>query len=234
MIEVYPNIFMQVFPLTNNPLREINIFVIKTKDLNMIIDTGFNNDENRQNMDDLINELDLDLSKTILFLTHLHSDHVGLAYYLQEKGIKQIYLSNVDGKLLETGSSVNGKQWQIILNNAYRQGLSVDNLDINQHPGYKNRPQKMFNYIGVNVGDIIEIGDFKFEIIDEKGHTPGMVGLYEKDLGILFCGDHILAKITPNITDWGLEYGDMLASYLDRLNKVKSLNIKHLFSAHCF
>lgn len=232
MREVYPNVFMEVFPLTNNPLREINIFVIKSPDLNMIIDTGFNNDENRGNMNDLIRNLELDLSKTILFLTHLHSDHVGLASYLQDLGISKIYLPRVDGDLLKTGVTVEGKQWQTILNNAHRQGLDIDNLDINQHPGYKNRPQHMFDYVPVDVGDRLSIGYFNFVVIDEKGHTPGMVGLYDADKEVLFCGDHILGKITPNITDWGSDYGDSLADYLDRLQKIKELKIKHLFSAH--
>ena len=57
----------------------------------MIIDSVFKNEENRKNMDDLIKELDLDLASTKLFLTHLHSDHVGLAKYLEDKGISEIF-----------------------------------------------------------------------------------------------------------------------------------------------
>ena len=66
MIEVYNNIYMKEFPLTGNPLKSINIFVIKTDEGNLIVDTGFNNSENIQNMEDLFDELDLDISKTSL------------------------------------------------------------------------------------------------------------------------------------------------------------------------
>lgn len=232
--EVYKNIYQATFPLTGNPLKSINIFVIKTELGNMIIDTGFNNEENRKNMDDLIKELDLDLARTKLFLTHLHSDHVGLAKYLEDKGIAEIYLSKVDGEILESGISLSGIQWQNILKNANVQGLMKENLDINNHPGFKNRPKDTFTYTPLEPGQILRLGEFSFEILDEAGHTPGMVGLLEKDKKILFCGDHILGKITPNITYWGDEYGDSLGIYLENIKKVKDLDIDYLFSSHRF
>ena len=234
MKKVYDNIYLCEFPLTGNPLRSINIFVIKTEEENLIIDTGFNNEENRKNMDDLIKDLDLDPSKTSLFVTHLHSDHVGLASYLEEKNIKEIFISPIDGKFVGEESDENSYHWQSILKQAHFQGLDKENLDIKDHPGYKNRPTKSFNYTPVNPGDKLTIGDFNFEFLDEAGHTPGMLGLFERDKKILFCGDHILGKITPNITWWGDEYGDSLATYLENIKKIKDLDIKYLFSSHRF
>lgn len=234
MKEVYKNIYLCEFPLSGNPLKSINIFVIKSRGENLIIDTGFNNEENRKNMDDLIKDLNLDLSKTSLFLTHLHSDHVGLASYLYKKGIKEIYLSEVDGKILDSGSGLSSKQWQNIIKNAKAQGLEDENLDIHEHPGFKNRPQESFPYKAVKENDKLTIGEFNFTLIDEAGHTPGMLGLYEGDKKILFCGDHILGKITPNITWWAEEYGDSLNIYLQNLKKVKKLSIDYLYSSHRF
>lgn len=232
--EVYKNIYQATFPLTGNPLKSINIFVIKTSDYNLIIDTGFNNEENRKNMDDLIKNLDLDLTKTKLFLTHLHSDHVGLAKYLENKGISEIFMSKVDGFFIENGINVDDYQWQNILKNAKLQGLLEENVDINNHPGFKNRPKEKFTYTKLEPGDKLNIGEFSFEILDEAGHTPGMVGLLEKDKKILFCGDHILGKITPNITYWADEYGDSLGIYLKNIEKIKDFDIKYLFSSHRF
>lgn len=234
MKELYKNIYQEIFPLTGNPLKSINIYVIKTDEGNLIIDTGFNNEENRKNMDELIEKLDLDLENTSLFLTHLHSDHVGLASYLYKKGIKEIYLSEVDGNLLKDGVTLEGYQWQNAIKNAKIQGLMDENLDINDHPGYKNRPKETFPYKKINSGNKLKLGEFDFVFIDEAGHTPGMLGLYEKDKKVLFCGDHILGKITPNITWWGEKYGDSLKTYLENLEKIKDYDIKHLYSSHRF
>lgn len=234
MKELYKNIYQEIFPLTGNPLKSIIIYVIKTDEGNLIIDTGFNNEENRKNMDELIEKLDLDLENTSLFLTHLHSDHVGLASYLYKKGIKEIYLSEVDGNLLKDGVTLEGYQWQNAIKNAKIQGLMDENLDINDHPGYKNRPKETFPYKKINSGNKLKLGEFDFVFIDEAGHTPGMLGLYEKDKKVLFCGDHILGKITPNITWWGEKYGDSLKTYLENLEKIKDYDIKHLYSSHRF
>lgn len=234
MKEVYKNIYLEEFPLTGNPLKSMNIFVIKTDEGNLIIDTGFNNPENIKNMDDLFEKLNLDIRNTSLFLTHLHSDHVGLAKYLENKGIKEIFLSETDGEIVENGFLENGSQWQNIIKHSILQGLGKENLNIKDHPGFKNRPKEKFNYTKLNPKDKLKIGEFNFELIDEAGHTPGMLGLYEKDKKILFCGDHILGKITPNITWWGEEYGDSLGIYLENLEKIKDYNIKYLFSSHRF
>ena len=232
--EVYKDIYQATFPLTGNPLKSINIFTIKSGDYALIIDTGFNNPENRANMEELFERLNLNPLKTKLFLTHLHSDHVGLAKWLSDKGIGDIFISEKDGKMVENGINKEDFQWQNIIKNAHFQGLGPENLKIEDHPGYKNRPREAFPHTKIKPGWEISIGDYNFVAIDEEGHTPGMLGLYEKEHKILFCGDHILGKITPNITYWGDEFGDSLGIYLKNLKKIKYLDIKHLYSSHRF
>lgn len=232
--EVYKDIYQATFPLTGNPLKSINIFTIKSGDYALIIDTGFNNPENRANMEELFERLNLNPLKTKLFLTHLHSDHVGLAKWLSDKGVGDIYISEKDGKMVENGIKKEDFQWQNIIKNAHFQGLGPENLKIEDHPGYKNRPREAFPHTKIKPGWEISIGDYNFVAIDEEGHTPGMLGLYEKEHKILFCGDHILGKITPNITYWGDEFGDSLGIYLKNLKKIKDLDIKHLYSSHRF
>ena len=232
--KVYKDIYQAIFPLTGNPLKSINIFTIKSGDYALIIDTGFNNPENRANMKELFERLNLNPLKTKLFLTHLHSDHVGLAKWLYDKGIGDIYISEKDGKMVENGINKEDFQWQNIIKNAHFQGLGPENLKIEDHPGYKNRPKEPFPHTKIKPGWEISIGDYNFVAIDEEGHSPGMLGLYEKEHKILFCGDHILGKITPNITYWGDEFGDSLGIYLKNLKKITDLDIKHLYSSHRF
>lgn len=167
--EVYKDIYQAIFPLTGNPLKSINIYVIKAGDFSMIIDTGFNNPENRANMEELIRRLTLNLSKTKLFLTHLHSDHVGLAKWLYDNGISDIYISQTDGKMVENGINKEDFQWQNIIKNARFQGLGPENLKIEDHPGYKNRPKEAFPHTKIKPGSEIAIGDYNFIAIDEEG-----------------------------------------------------------------
>jgi glyoxylase-like metal-dependent hydrolase (beta-lactamase superfamily II) len=229
--KVYDNIYRAIIPLRGNPLKSINIFIIKDGDRAIVVDTGFNTKEVIEYTENYIKELGLDLTKTILFITHLHSDHSGLAGYFKNRGAR-VYMPEVDAVLMGDMRKHNGKYWDRIKNFSHIQGLGVDNLDINDHPGYKFRTREAFEYEPVKPGQHIKIGDYDFEVIDLYGHTPGMCGLYEKKHSILFGGDHILHKITSNIQFWGFEFGDALGKYLDNLKKVKDLNIKHLYSSH--
>ena len=233
MKEVYKNIYLTEIPLTGNPLKSLNCFIIKSDEQNLIIDTGFNTEEIEKNMLKTIKALDLDLEKTSLFLTHLHSDHTGLASFLHKMGVK-IYMSRVDGEILKSGIASDGDFWTKVHEIGMLQGLSEDNVSLETNPGYKFQAPEVFSYIPVEPGEFLKIGEYNFEVIDLIGHTPGIVGLYEKDHKILFCGDHILGKITPNITFWGFEYDDMLGKYLDSLDKVYNMDIKYLFSSHRF
>ncbi|RVU53882.1 MBL fold metallo-hydrolase [Anaerosphaera multitolerans] len=231
MSEVYKGIFKVEIPLKGNPLKYINIYVIKSEDESLIVDTGFNTEEILELTEDYMKQLNIVPEKSSLYLTHLHSDHTGLVNYFDNLGLK-IYMPDVDAKLLKLFRERYGEHWTNIEKYGYMQGLEEDDLKIEDHPGYKFRPREDFNYIPKNPGDILTIGNFNFKIIDLSGHTPGMAGLYDEGKSILFCGDHILGEITPNIQFWGFDVGDSLGTYFKNLEKVKDLNIKHLFSSH--
>ncbi|NFG95633.1 MBL fold metallo-hydrolase [Clostridium sporogenes] len=233
MRETYENIYLEELPLPNNPLKYLNFYIIKGKDKSMIIDTGFNREDTKERMIEIFKKLDLEPEKTILFLTHLHSDHTGLATYFQDMGLT-VYISKIDGDLLNGSVEKSGPMWEGTIQRAMWQGLEEEQLDIEDNPGFKFRPISHINFVPAIPGEYIQIGDYNFEIIDLRGHTPGMVGLYEKKHKILFCGDHILGKITPNITFWGFEYGDMLGTYFKSLDFVYNMDIDYLFSSHRF
>ena len=233
MREIYKNIYLKELALPNNPLKHLNFYIIRGPEESMIIDTGFNREDTKTDILDVFEQLDIKPEKTKLFLTHLHSDHTGLASYLEEMGLR-VYASKIDGDLLNSSVEKTDPMWRNTLQHGIWQGLEEDRLVIEDHPGFKFRPTAHINFIPAVPGDFIPVGEYNFEIIDLKGHTPGIVGLYEREHKILFCGDHILGKITPNITFWGFEYGDILGTYLNSLDLVYHMDIEHLFSSHRF
>ena len=81
-------------------------------------------------------------------------------------------------------------------------------------------------------GERLVTGDYEFEFIFLPGHTPGLTALYEPHHGFLFSGDHILAKITPNITFWGFDFHDSLGTYLKSLEIVEQMDVSRVFSSH--
>lgn len=69
-----PDIFRIYVSLPDNPLKNLNSYVLRTAEASLIIDTWFNRPECWEALWSGIEELGLDLSRMRLFLTHLYSD----------------------------------------------------------------------------------------------------------------------------------------------------------------
>ncbi len=227
-IKVYPKIYKMEIPLPNNPLKGVNSYIILGKERNLIIDTGFNTKACKDAFMENIQEMNIDLSKTDLLITHLHADHCGLAAALNREGI-QIYAGKIEARMINEMSGK--KYWEKFKDYARMFDLEKDNISFDDHPGYKYCPKEEIEFKLLQEGDKIHIGEYSFEIKDIPGHTPGHIGLYEEKHKLFFGGDHILDKITPNIAFWGFDK-DMLSIYLSSLKKVSTYDIEYLFTAH--
>lgn len=226
--ELYKNIYRQGIPLPKNPLKEINSYIIVSEDRNLIIDTGFNTEECKEKFMQGVQELGIDLNKTDLLITHLHSDHSGLAATLNKEGIK-VYTGKIDGKMIN--DMTDEAYWKKFDDYKKMFDLEKDHISFDDHPGYKYSPKELIEFIPLEEGDILRIGQYSLEIIDIPGHTPGHIGLYERKHKLFFGGDHVLDKITPNITFWGFDK-DILSVYFNSLKKVYKYDINYLFTAH--
>ena len=226
--QIYPNIYCNEIPLPKNPLKYLNSYIVVSPDRNLIIDTGFNQPECETAFFDAANQLALDFSKTDVLLTHRHSDHTGLASLLEQKGAR-IYAGAKEclaiQKMAETAT------WGFMDELVKMFGLNKYGITVDDHPGYLYRSGTLSVCSSLTEGTRLCYGDYEFTVVDIPGHTPGQIGLYEAKHKLFFCGDHILASITPNITFWGFEQ-DSLAQYLDSLRKVKAMPIDWLFTAH--
>src|SRR5699024_7146153 len=81
-------------------------------------------------------------------------------------------------------------------------------------------------------GECVHFGKYTYEIIFTPGHSDGLICLYNKDQGVLFSTDHILPKITPNISYWFHGDPNPLQTYLQSLEKVKRLDAHYVIPSH--
>lgn len=199
--------------------------MIKSSDRNLIVDTGMNRPECLNAILSYVEKLDIDLKKTDFFITHMHADHSGNISNLASENSK-VYCHKIDAAIIE-GS----ENWDKLLKSAVRRGFPLDEDAIKLHPGFKYRDLGWQDFVYVKDQDVITVGDYNFTCIHTPGHTKGHMCLHEKDKKILISGDHILYKITPNISIWTDEY-DALADYLKNLDKVGELEVNLVLPAH--
>lgn len=226
--KVYENIYSVEVTLPNNPLKAINSYVIKDGERALIIDTGFNMKECRDDLLNALKELEVDISNTELFITHLHADHSGLASMFQDAGVK-VYAGEIDGRLINEMTDV--KYWEEFEKQKTLFDLERDNVTFDDHPAYKYCMKDKVDFNYVKEGNGIQVGEYFFEVIDIPGHTPGHIGLYERKYRLFFGGDHILDQITPNIGFWGFDE-NILGTYFNSLGKIYSYEIDYLFPSH--
>ena len=228
MIEqVRDNIYRVESPLPRNPLKWLNSYFIKGEDRNLIIDTGFNMDECRAALYEAVEQLSFDMEKTDIYVTHLHSDHLGLAPEIASES-SRIYLSETDSSIILRGSDWEESDKAYLL-----QGFSPEDLakQAEMNPARIYAPAKIPSFTTVKDGDVLHYGGHDLEVILVPGHTPGNTVLYVEKEKIMFLGDHVLFDITPNIIAWsGMK--NSLGQYCDNLRKVRKYDVELPLPAH--
>lgn len=230
--EVAANIYRIGVPLPNNPLRELNSYFIRGTDHDLLIDTGFRNEECRAALEEGLRELHSDPERRDVLITHLHSDHSGMAdLFVGNK--RHIYISDTDMKYL--GYFLYEPDYRYRQRSRYvREGLPAD-LEaaiFKVNPANQQTIKELTDqYAPLQEGDIIRVGDYSLRTILVPGHTPGNSVFWCEKQGILFCGDHVLFDISPNITVWD-KVEDSLGNYLDNLERVRALPVKLALPGH--
>lgn len=225
--EVLPNLFRNKIPLPDSPLKYLNSYIIKDPERSLIIDTGLNRKECLEAMQKALDTLGIDLSRSDIFITHLHADHFGLISKLATDSTN-IFFSRSDKELMESWEGFGA-----MAEYAGQNGFPENQLKaaIDKHPGAKYGSDWIPDLKVLDDGDVIDVSVYHFKCVATPGHTMGHTCLYEPNKKILVAGDHILIDITPNIQCWS-DTGNHLKHYLASLDKVQKLQVDLVLPGH--
>lgn len=228
MIEnILPGIYRIEVPLTGNPMKNVNAYLIKGKDRHLLVDTGWNHDEALNVMLASLEKLDVDPAETDFFLTHMHVDHTGLVGRLASE-ISTIYFNRKDAQWIEAED-----RWIRFAEFARHNGFPEQELEdmIGNHPGFRFGIKGSLDFTLLKEAAMIEVGDYHLRCLETPGHSPGHMCLYEPEKKLLFSGDHILEDITPTI-QLHLDGGNPLKEYLDSLRKIRYYPVRVVLPGH--
>ncbi len=223
--EVFADIYRMEIPLPRNPLRAINSYLVRGGDRWLVIDTGMNRSECLEVMRAALNALAIDLHRTDFFITHCHSDHIGLVSALKTEA-SQVFLHPRDAALI-----LNPNLWGELAGAARAHGFPDPDTAVEQHPGRRYLFRGHPAFAARREGDPLPIGQYAFRCVETPGHTPGHMCLYEPEARILFAGDHILDPITPNISGWDGQ-ADPLGAFLKSLDKIAAYDVRTILPGH--
>jgi glyoxylase-like metal-dependent hydrolase (beta-lactamase superfamily II) len=213
-------------PMTGNPLRWINGYLIEDAGTYALIDCGWRAPDVAAALDAALAERGLavaDLGR--IFITHHHFDHYGLAATLRRRGAGGVVMHRLDW---ERAQFFDGRRAEMdALGDAWlaRNGYTgpPDDDDFDPSKAELAEPTQ-FAADGERLGRLTAVWT--------PGHAPGHLCFADARSGRVFTGDHVLDPITPHVGVWFEGAGDPLGDYLASLEKIAAYGAAGALPAH--
>ncbi|GEN87656.1 MBL fold metallo-hydrolase [Oceanobacillus sojae] len=210
-------------------LNHVNCFLAEEENGYKMLDTGLHNKETEKVWDKELAGKQI----TDIIISHYHPDHFGYAGKLQEKTGAEVWMPEIDLQIaLQAWEKPFLKNLQ---ENYQRSGIPEDISRALAENTASFAPlvtpyPKIQNLL--NEGETIQFGKYAYEIIHTPGHSDGLVTFYNRENSVLLSTDHILPKITPNISYWFHGDPNPLENYLKSLEKIKKLDVEWVIPSH--
>lgn len=230
---VRPGLWSVPVPIPNNPLRYVNVYVLELEDGIAVIDAGWPVPEA---WDALVAGLavtgHVPADVRCVLVTHAHSDHYGLAPRLRAESGAWVGLHEADVEFLRPADLqglVDGRaRWLL--------DRGVPHADAGEMAGRIEDYTKFFTLEPpdrlLSDGERPLAPACDLTAVWTPGHTPGHLSFYLPSAGLFLSGDHVLPRITPNITAHNLDADGPLDAYLDSLRLVAGLDVTEVLPAH--
>jgi glyoxylase-like metal-dependent hydrolase (beta-lactamase superfamily II) len=210
-------------------LDHVNCFLAEGENGWTLIDTGLHDEPTINRWKEELEGKEV----TDILITHYHPDHFGYAGGLQRKLNARVSMSKIDTR---SGLS----SWQEPFLNKLMDHYMLAGIPKTIAEGMTENTRsfvpRVTPYPNVDhyfeEGEKIQLGKYEYEVIFTPGHSDGLVCFYNKDQSTLLSTDHILPKITPNISYWFHGDDNPLQTYMASLNKMKKLDADFVIPSH--
>ena len=208
-----------------DPLLRCNIWHVRGRDKDLLVDTGLGVCSLREAARDLLDK------EVIALATHSHYDHTGSMHEFDTRVIHRKEhdgLAHADPLGTLRTADFDEKFLSYLTDVGYP--LKEELISAYPHAGYD--PAKFVTQPAtptwlVEEGDIVDIGNRAFEVLHLPGHSPGSIGLWEASTGTLFSGDAIYDGPLLDQLD-----GSNVDDYLVTMERLKTLPVKIVHAGH--
>lgn len=230
-IEIMPGLYQLTIPMPFK-LNHVHVYLLEADEGFILIDTGVNTSEAFAALKQKLDDLGLDLSDiTQVVITHFHSDHCGQAARIRELGRAQIVMGMTERATLDrVQANPIDERAEQFLQHGLPPELATQYADV--LPYLKSLSMPFEVDVRIGHGQTLLAKRHRLEAFITPGHTPGHVCLFLPEEKIMFSGDHILQKITPNIGFNSYSGPDPLGDYMHSLRKTLALGAKLLLPSH--
>jgi hydroxyacylglutathione hydrolase len=179
-----------------------HVYLIKGEAKNVLIDTGIA--ANFPNLKDRLKEVNLQPEDIhLIILTHEHFDHIGASSFFFDTAVLAAHRLAANKIQLQD---------EFVMMSKYFDRLA--------------KPVRADIYLE---GDtMIDLGNYRLQIMHTPGHTSGCICLYEPDHKLLFTGDTVLADGILS----GVFASGSISDYHMTLQRLSGLRTENLYPGH--
>jgi glyoxylase-like metal-dependent hydrolase (beta-lactamase superfamily II) len=233
--QIRPGLWVVPVPIPMNALRYVLVYVFATERGAYLIDAGWNTDEAFDALAAGLAQAGFAMADVRgVMVTHIHPDHYGLAGRIREASGAWISLHPADARLIESRYIEPEELLAMVSTSLIRAGASAADIEA---IGAASMPVREFvqaTYPDVLLedGDKPDVPGWDLRAIHTPGHTPGHLCFYLAEQRLMLSGDHVLPRITPNISYHPQSGPDPLGDFLESLDKVGAEDVELVLPAH--
>lgn len=232
---VRPGLWSIPVPIPISPLRYVLVYVFETDKGPYIVDAGWDTEDAYLTLCAGLETAGFSIKDVQgVLVTHIHPDHYGLAGRVREASGAWIALHPADASLIP----LRYMDPDVLLE---RMAAQLTELGAPETEGKELTDASMevrpFVWavdpdIMIEDGDKPEVPGWDLRTIWTPGHSPGHVCFWEADNRLMLAGDHVLPRITPNISLHPQSGDDPLRDFLESLDKVAQYEAQEVLPAH--
>lgn len=217
------------------PLVSVNCYLVRDGDGWSMIDTGLHYGPAFEAWEQAFSSLGIEPRNIRrIYLTHAHPDHYGLAGHFQRLSSAPVYALDHEIRVVPIEWQSGGAHIHALATFFEQHGApreAVDRVQVRSLEVLEMlEPQPILTPL--HEGDEVLLAGETYRVIWVPGHADGHLMLHREGDGLVFAGDQILIKITPNIGLWpGLD-PNPLRSYLASLDKMAGMKTTVALTGH--
>jgi glyoxylase-like metal-dependent hydrolase (beta-lactamase superfamily II) len=220
-------------PIIGNPLRYVLTYLIEHDFGFVMVDPGWNHPDSWQALNAGLEACGVPLTAvTAVLVTHAHPDHHGQSALVREHSGAWIAMHPAEDRFVELQAE----------RGLMREGMSVylqwcgapvshlQELVSSRQQNGSITPMVRADRL-LEHGDMIDAPGLRLRAVWTPGHTPGHLCFHDETHDLLLTGDHVLPRITPNISSYE-PASNPLADYLSSLEKLRGIEPREVLPAH--
>ena len=233
-----PDIYRLRLPLPF-ALDHVNCYLIRGDSGWTLLDTGLHTPEGWQSWLAAFAELGIEPGDVEqIVLTHVHPDHYGMAGTLRAwtgnsapvrmsaataEAAAVIWRSPAEDWLDETSAYLRRNGLEASFLESVLQSMRGMRAAVRPHP------EQVETFAP---GDAVRLGNRRMQAIAAQGHADDQTVFYDPADRLIFCGDQVLQRITPNVGTWPTTPAGPLGRFLTDLGRLRELDVRLALPGH--